>query len=246
MLHRKQHCFFGKGCAPAADSCSHDPTRLSSARPSQHFVLAALPPPSRPAQCMTAWITSPPKASWGRDTLSPPPDPALLDLDRSFGSSMSISSLDSPRRPRVFDDPFTRPPPMGPLEPLTMRTAPPKSSPHAMEISSPATVEGTTALFVHTAVRPPVLRRTNSGQRKSLSSLPSSAAGLAAEQQLQQQQQQLLHTPSSPPSPGTRPSKRRLASVKQLHDPTPRRCNLFTLAEPETRRRMHMRTQSVR
>lgn len=120
-----------------------------------------------------------------------------------------------------------------------MRTAPPKSSPHAMEISSPATVEGTTALFVHTAVRPPVLRRTNSGQRKSLSSLPSSAAGLAAEQQL-------LHTPSSPPSPGTRPSKRRLASVKQLHDPTPRRCNLFTLAEPETRRRMHMRTQSVR
>ncbi|WFD31354.1 protein-tyrosine-phosphatase [Malassezia sp. CBS 17886] len=109
---------------------------------------------------MTAMLSSPAWADEGH-ALSPPsalPDGSLVqDLDRSFGSSMSISSLDSPAHVRtrhvaaftaldvLAEDPFAPAWPKGAgrgdrdaarMSPRMASFA--RSSPHAMEISSPA------------------------------------------------------------------------------------------------------------
>ncbi|WFC98443.1 protein-tyrosine-phosphatase [Malassezia yamatoensis] len=87
--------------------------------------------------------------------------PLFHELDHSFGSSMSISSADSPRKPlrsqgmapsldKLWEDPFAAPSTQGqrsagerPAWDIAMRrdSIYTKSSPHAMEISSPAALQ---------------------------------------------------------------------------------------------------------
>lgn len=180
---------------------------------------------------MAAILSSPHivPAVWGMDEaqlLSSPvarDAPLLNELDHSFGSSMSISSLDSPGRgpprPRVTtttrdvltEDPFTLSPSAAMRAPQPelwgtrnrIETSYPKSSPHAMEISSPAAFQAVSApapapaALVH-PVRQPLSRRTDPTVRRSLPQLPSETE---------------LHSLSPPHEP---PMKRRLSSLRQL------------------------------
>ncbi|WFC93746.1 protein-tyrosine-phosphatase [Malassezia brasiliensis] len=180
---------------------------------------------------MAAILSSPhiAPAAWGMDEaqlLSSPvarDAPLLNELDHSFGSSMSISSLDSPGRgpprPRVTtttrdvltEDPFTVSPSAGIRAPqpglwgVRSRVEPSysKSSPHAMEISSPAAFQAVSAPMpaptapVH-PVRAVLSRRADPTVRRSLPQLPSETE---------------LHCLSPPHEP---PMKRRLSSLRQL------------------------------
>ncbi|KOS16202.1 tyrosine phosphatase [Malassezia pachydermatis] len=181
------------------------------------------------------------------------------DLDRSFGSSMSISSLDSParhslRRARPFpapaqdlvgEDPFTMPSPSLNMRPRLSVPAAlvAESSPHAMEISSPPAFDtSSNTLLVQTTVPPPMLRRLDRSVRKSMPVLMQSGPGLSRE-------------PLSPVSPEhARPLKKRLSSLRQLQDASferdgPARC-ILTQNEDEANvsqdtARFHVRSQSA-
>ena len=141
------------------------------------------------------------------------------ELDHSFGSSMSISSLDSPghcpSRPRavtttldvLHEDPFSAPSPATsePMQaPWGVRSRADlvygqKSSPHAMEISSPAAFPPPMPA-PRPCVRPIMPRRADRTMRRSMPLLPSVA-------ELQQ------GSPQREP-----PMKKRLSSLRQLQD----------------------------
>ncbi|WFD42527.1 protein-tyrosine-phosphatase [Malassezia psittaci] len=200
---------------------------------------------------MAAILSSPhlATAAWGMDEgqlLSSPAGrdlPLFHELDHSFGSSMSISSADSPRKPlrsqgmapsldKLWEDPFAAPSTQDqrsagerPAWDITMRrdSIYPKSSPHAMEISSPATLQlmptnDFSSSIVDTESLPitsnqaglqkgpfarPLFSRRLSDRttRRSLPQLPSASE---------------LHPSGSQNEP---PLKRRLSSLRRQHPP---------------------------
>lgn len=120
--------------------------------------------------------------AWEHSRIAEPPSSPIVhdngqllhDIDRSFGSSMSISSIDSPQTrafalmaqdfqrdqfsPPISSDQLSPALPWALAERVTSR-----SSPHAMEISSPAVLEDATAQAIGRIVPPqrysvPVLR----------------------------------------------------------------------------------------
>lgn len=117
----------------------------------------------------------------------------------------------------------------------------PNSSPHAMEISSPAiTCTVGPSSLVQTVVQPPIIRRSDTSARKSMPILHANT---------------LFRKPVSPISPERdRPLKRRLSSLRQLQDASfehdgPDRCVLFTeghsLPPNKDKFRTHLRSQSA-
>lgn len=222
----------------------------------------------------------PAPAGWGNDapTLRPS-SPANLsrdgflinDLDRSFGSSMSISSLDSPhrsmRRARAstqsamgihLDDPFAVTADEGFVVPTSVPTTfahissipyrgIPDSSPHAMEISSPAVIMEPPAGKTPTAFRPI--------QPSSVSLSGRDSGTMRYSMPALGHYSNLMSRPSTPDSPDyRRPPKKRLASTSQLQDASfetdgPERCVLFdenkSRVPVQNKSRLHTRTQSV-
>lgn len=144
----------------------------------------------------------------------------LQDIDRSFGSSMSISSLDSPRtraQARIVEDmsdPFAQaldsraaPVPSWLLPQCTVS----RSSPHAMEISSPAVQEGPSSrptfrsdtlqrYSVPVCRSPPDCGYIPSARTRSTGAMPSVDKSTHSE-------------PSSPAGP---PLKKRLSALYRL------------------------------
>lgn len=223
----------------------------------------------------------PAPAGWGDDAATMrPSSPANLsrdgfiinDLDRSFGSSMSISSLDSPyrstRRARapthsvmgaqMDDDPFASTSNEGFVVPTTVPTTfahftsipcrgIPQSSPHAMDISSPAVIleppTGKTPNLFQPVQPSPAsfLRRDSVATRYSMPALGHLS--------------NLISRPSTPDSPDyKRPPKKRLASTSHLQDASfetdgPERCVFFDENKGripvQNKSRLHTRTQSV-
>ncbi|CCU99255.1 unnamed protein product [Malassezia sympodialis ATCC 42132] len=117
------------------------------------------------------------------NVVEPREESQLNDLDWSFGSSMSISSLESPGHPsrrmreplpsvhtQPTEDPFAMPSSNAPLAPfVNLPQSVPNSSPHAMEISSPAiTCTIGPSTLVQTVVQPPIVRRSDASVRKSM------------------------------------------------------------------------------
>lgn len=174
--------------------------------------LEPFPPEAPPPWCMDGALDVPPVPGAGRD------GSLVQELDRSFGSSMSISSMDSPSRsarrgrptalpcPAPVEDPFSMPLAPAPVMPMP---APPQvlaSSPQAMEISSPAVPSAAPgSVLVQTSVQPPLLRRLERSSRKSMPSLWQGAG--------------LFREPLSPSSPEhSRPWKKRFAATRTLQD----------------------------
>ena len=222
----------------------------------------------------------PAPAGWGDDVPTVrPSSPANLsrdgflinDLDRSFGSSMSISSLDSPhrsvRRARAstqsaigvhLDDPFavtadegflvptSIPPTFAHVSSIPYRGVP-DSSPHAMDISSPAVIMEPPAGKTPAAFR--------SIQPSSVSFLGRDSGTTRYSMPALGHYSNLMSRPSTPDSPDYgRPPKKRLASTSQLQDASfetdgPERCVFFDENKGripvQNKSRLHTRTQSV-
>ena len=189
------------------------------------------------------------------NVVEPREESQLNDLDWSFGSSMSISSLESPGHPsrrmreplpsvhtQPTEDPFAMPSSNAPLAPfVNLPQSVPNSSPHAMEISSPAiTCTIGPSTLVQTVVQPPIVRRSDASVRKSMPILHTNTP---------------FRKPASPVSPERdRPLKRRLSSLRQLQDASfehdgPDRCVLFSegpsIPPNKDKSRTHLRSQSA-
>ena len=219
------------------------------------------------------------------------------DLDQSFGSSMSISSLDSPRRgsrrtqvpihlttvdTQSTLDPFSSTvcndtrlsiPSTSMLMPTPhTNLAMPESSPHAMDISSPAAMVESSDTQSFSIPYPSMMQHSQSLQRQQqqqgiptlapiLSAAPSSSLRRADRSMRKSmpvlgQFGSMLTYSSSPESPEQKQRpKKRLASTRQLQDASfetdgPDRCVFFseetiTQSQPMNRARTHTRTQSV-
>lgn len=197
----------------------------------------------------------------------------MNDLDRSFGSSMSISSLDSPHRPQrhrvptsfstsaCLEDPFAAPSsgsiescPQPQMPSTSSLTAPPSLSnayigasegtPNAMEISSPAAINEPSP---HKADMHVILPR--SPLASSLASARKCNPSTRYSMPELAPVPAFLTCPSSPDSPDfKRPFKKRLASTRQLQDASfetdgPDRCVFY---EEETKKFLQSRTTKPR
>ena len=177
-------------------------------------------------------LSSPGSAvAWEHSRIAEPPSSPILrdngqllhDIDRSFGSSRSISSIHSPQSrtfarvaqdferdqfsPPVSGDQLSPELPWALAERITSR-----SSPHAMEISSPAVLEDTTAQAIGRMAPSqrysvPVLRATQGFELHDRSGRTLSVGGVPLCRSDSQSE------PSSPAGP---PLKKRLSALYRL------------------------------